>query len=135
MKLRLFIVVVVISAALFSADASAALQLHAQVKNGVSTSSRSVSRSCGFRNDGYGLRLFCIGRTGKATARYDFYLPKNRYGTPAARVYGTKHCCRSSGINKNLVRITRRHYRIVVSVRRATRFVVRSVTLSYYVKT
>jgi hypothetical protein len=136
MKLRLFIASVIF-AAFFSANAGAALQLQTQTKYGVKTSFRSVSGSCGLRNYGHApnnLLLFCNGWTGKAKAEYDFYLSKHRYGTPAARVYGTKLCCSLSRVKKELVRITSRHYRIIVSVRRPTRFDLRSVTFSYYVK-
>jgi hypothetical protein len=137
MRLRLFIVLLV-GAALMSANAGAALQLHTVVRKGVKTSSRSATGSCGFENN-YGgvddLLLVCTGSVGKAKARYDFYLPKNLYGTPTMHVYGKKLCCSSSYIKKQLVRVGAWHYRIVVSVTHRTRYDLRSVSLSYYVKT
>jgi hypothetical protein len=137
MGLRLFILVVV-GAAVLSANADAALRLQTQVRNGVATNSRSAPRSCGFHPNYNGvndLLVYCRRWKGSAKARYDFYLPKRLYGTPSMHVYATKLCCSSSSIKRRLVRIGARHYRILISVTRPTRFDVRSVSLSYYVKT
>ena len=136
MKLRLFIVLLV-GAALLTANAGASLQLQTSVRKGVETSSRSKSGSCGFRGNYKGvddLLLVCDGWRGRSKARYDFYLPKNLYGTPTMHVYGDKLCCSSSYIKKRLVPVEEHHYRIVVSVTNPTRYDVISVSLSYYVK-
>jgi hypothetical protein len=50
-------------------------------------------------------------------------------------VYGDKLCCSSSSIRKQLVKVSKLHYRIVVSVSKPTRFELQSVSLSYYVDT
>ena len=137
MRLRLFIVLL-LGAALLSANADAAVKLQTVARKGVKTSSRSATGSCGFKNDYSGrddLLLVCSGSNGAAKARYDFYLPKNVYGKPTMHVYGQKLCCASSTIKKRLIFVTARHYRIVVSVAKRTRYDVRSVSLSYYVKT
>jgi hypothetical protein len=137
MKLRLFIILVLTSA-LLAPGAAAGLSLQTQVRKGMQTTSRSATGSCGFRNNYYGrddLLVFCKGSSGRARARYDFYLPKNLYGRPAMHVYSTKLCCASSRIRKRLVVVTRRHYRVILSVSHVTRLDVRSVSLSYYVRT
>ena len=137
MRLRLFITIVA-GAALLVPNADAALQLQTRVRDGIDTTSRFQGGSCGFRNDYFGhddLLLFCTGSRGKAKARYDFHLPRNRYGTPTMKVYGEKLCCSNSVIKKYLVHVSGRHYRIMVAVNRPTRYDVRSVSLSYYVRT
>jgi hypothetical protein len=137
MKLRLFIVLLV-CAAVFSTNASASLQLQTVSRKGVNTTSRSATGTCGFQNNYYGasdLLMFCDGWKGRSKARYDFYLPKNLYGTPTMHVYGDKLCCSSTYIKKRLVYVEPRHYRIVVSVTNPGRYDLRSVSLSYYVKT
>jgi hypothetical protein len=137
MKLRLFILAV-LCAAVATATASAGQQLQTVARDGVKTTSRSASKSCRFVNDYAGvgdLLLVCDGSKGRAEAQYEFTLPKNLYGTPTMRVYGDKLCCASSSIKTKLVRVTKLRYRIVVSVTKPTQFDVRSVSLSYYVKT
>ena len=71
---------------------------------------------------------------GFSKARYDFYLPKNLYGTPTMHVYADRLCCSSSVVKKTLVHVEGRHYRIVIKVSRSVRYDVRSVSLSYYVR-
>ena len=135
--MRLFMVLLV-GAALLVANADAAVQLQTVARKGVKTSSRSATGSCGFNNNYAGrddLLLRCRGSRGRAKARYDFYLPKNLYGKPTMHVYGEKLCCSSSRIRKSLVAVSARHYRIVVAVSKPTRYDLRSVSLSYYVKT
>jgi hypothetical protein len=137
MRLRLFIVLLV-GAAFLAANANAAVELHTVARKGVKTSSRSATGSCGFENDYTGrddLLLRCRGSSGRAKARYDFSLPKKLYGKPTMHVYGEKLCCSSSNIKRRLVRVSARHYRIVVSVSNPTRYDLRSVSLSYYVTT
>ncbi len=137
MKLRLFIVLLVCTA-VFSTNASAGLQLQTVSRKGVKTTSRSATGTCGFRNNYYGqsdLLMFCDGWKGRSKARYDFYLPKKLYGTPTMHVYANKLCCSSTYIKKRLVYVEPRHYRIVVSVTNPARYDLRSVSLSYYVKT
>ena len=137
MKLRPFIFAL-LCAAVAAANASAGLQLQTVARDGVNTTSRSAVTDCGFVNDYNGLDdllLVCNGPHGSSTARYDFYLPNKLYGTPAMHVYADKLCCSSSSIKRRLVKVTKLHYRIVVSVSKSTRFDVRSVSLSYYVKT
>jgi hypothetical protein len=134
MKLRLFILAS-LAAAVLAANASAALQLQTSPLDGVATTSRSSSGSCGFESEGDDLVLVCTGSKGKATAQYDFYLPNNLYGTPTMYVYGDKLCCTSSSIQKKLSKVSKLHYRIQVAVSKRTRFDLQSVSLSYYVKT
>lgn len=134
MKLRLFILVS-LAAAVLAANASAALQLQTISRDGIATTSRSSSGTCGFESDGDDLVLVCTGSKGNAAASYDFYLPNNLYGTPAMHVYGEKLCCASSSIGKKLVKVSKLHYRIRVAVSKRTRFDLQSVSLSYYVKT
>ena len=134
MKLRLFILVS-LAAAVLAANASAALQLQTISRDGIATTSRSSSGSCGFESDGDDLVLVCTGSKGNAAASYDFHLPNNLYGTPAMYVYGEKLCCASSSIGKKLVKVSKLHYRIRVAVSKRTRFDLQSVSLSYYVKT
>ena len=134
MKLRLFILASLAAAAL-AANASAAQQLQTISRDGIATTSRSSSGSCGFESEGGDLVLVCTGSKGNAVALYDFYLPDNLYGTPAMYVYGEKLCCESSSIGKKLVKVSKLHYRIRVAVSKRTRFDLQSVSLSYYVKT
>lgn len=137
MKLRLFIVLLV-CAAVFATNASAGLQLQTVGRKGVKTTSRSATGKCGFKNNYYGasdLLLFCEGWKGRSKVRYDFYLPKNLYGTPTMHVYGDKLCCASTYVKKRLVYVEPRHYRIVVSVANPGQYDLRSVSLSYYIKT
>ena len=93
---------------------------------------RPVAEQTGFGEDD--LLLVCYGPKGGTTAQYDFYLPQNLYGKPTMHVYGDKLCCASSVVKKTLVRVKGLHYRIVIKVSRTTRYDVRSVSLSYYVK-
>jgi len=134
MKLRLFILAS-LAAAVLTANASAALQLQTISRDGVATTSRSSSGSCGFESGGDDLVLVCTGSKGNAIALYDFYLPGGLYGTPTMYVYGEKLCCSSSSIRKKLVKVSKLHYRIRVGVSKHTRFELESVSLSYYVKT
>lgn len=134
MKLRLFILASLAAAAL-AANASAAQQLQTISRDGIATTSRSSSGSCGFESEDGDLVLVCTGSKGNAVALYDFYLPDNLYGTPAMYVYGEKLCCASSSIGKKLVKVSKLHYRIRVAVSKRTRFDLQSVSLSYYVKT
>jgi hypothetical protein len=125
-----------VGALVFAADA-AALQLQTVSRDGVKTTSRLAKFDCRFRGNYLGLDdllMVCGGPDGFAKARYDFYLPNSLYGTPTMHVYGDRLCCSSSSVKKTLVRITRRHYRIVIKVSRRVRYDVRSVSLSYYVK-
>jgi hypothetical protein len=134
-KLRLFILA--LCGALVLTTAAAALQLQTVSRKGVKTTSRSATSSCGFRGNYRGvddLLLFCDGPNGFAKALYDFKLPKQLYGTPTMHVYGDKLCCASSVVKKTLVHVEKFHYRIVIKVARRTRYDVRSVSLSYYVK-
>ena len=133
MKLRLFILASLAAAAL-AANASAGQQLQTISRDGIATTSRSSSGSCGFESDGGDLVLVCTGSKGNAVASYDFYLD-NLYGTPAMYVYGEKLCCATSSIVKKLVKVSKLHYRIRVAVSKRTRFDLQSVSLSYYVKT
>jgi hypothetical protein len=135
MKLRLFILALI--GALVLATSASALQLQTLSRKGVNTTSRLAKFDCGFRGNyrGYDdLLLICGGPDGFSKARYDFYLPKNLYGTPTMHVYADKLCCSSSLVKKTLVHVERRHYRIVIKVSRRVRYDVRSVSLSYYVK-
>ena len=135
MRLRLFILAVV-GALLFATEASA-LQLQTVSRKGINTTSRLAKFDCGFRGNYFGLDdllLVCDGPDGFSKARYDFYLPKNVYGTPTMHVYGDKLCCSSSVVKKTLVHVEGRHYRIVIKVSRRVRYDVRSVSLSYYVR-
>jgi hypothetical protein len=136
MKLRLFILTLLI-AAFTAANASASLQLRTVMRDGVNTTSRTAKKDCRFVDDSRAddLLLVCSGSRGSATARYDFFLPNDRYGKPAMHVFGDKLCCPSSSIRRRLVRVSKLHYRIVVSVSKPTRFEVQSVSLSYYVET
>lgn len=137
MKLRLFILTL-LCAAVAVANASAAVQLQTVARDGMKTTTRAATKDCGFENDygeGGDLLLVCDGSHGSATARYDFYLPSDLYGSPAMHVYAEKLCCSSSSIKKRLVKVTKLHYRIVVSVTKPTRLDVESVSLSYYVTT
>jgi hypothetical protein len=134
MRTRLFILTV--TAALVCAANAAALELETVSRKGVNTSSRLAKFDCGFRGNYKGLDdllLICDGPDGFAKARYDFYLPKNLYGTPTMHSYGERLCCSSSVIKKTLLHVEGRHYRIVVKVSRRTRYDLRSVSLSYYV--
>ena len=136
LKMRLFTLALV-SALVFAADA-AALELHTVSRKGVNTTSRLANFDCGFRNNYLGnddLLLKCGGPDGFAKARYDFYLPKSLYGTPTMHVYGERLCCSSSIVKKTLFHVNGRHYRIVIKASRRVRYDVRSVSLSYYVKT
>ena len=136
MKLRLFILTL-LCAAFAAANALAAVQLQTVARDGVKTTSRDATKTCGFQSDYEGLNdllLFCDGSKGNAIARYDFYLPDNLYGTPAMHVYADKLCCGTSSIRKRLVKVTKLHYRIVVAVSKPTELDVQSVSLSYYVK-
>ena len=110
-------------------------QLQTISRDGNATTSRSSSGTCGFESDDDDLVLVCTGSKGNAAALYDFYLPNNLYGTPAMYVYGEKLCCASSSIGKKLVKVSKLHYRIRVTVSKRTRFDLQSVSLSYYVKT
>lgn len=135
--LRLF-TLTLLCAAVTAATASAGQQLQTVARDGVKTTSRSSSGTCGFQNGYSGagdLLVRCDGKRGSAQARYDFTLPSTLYGTPTMRVYGSKLCCPSSSIKTRLVRVSKLRYRIVVSVSKQTRFDVLSVSLSYYVKT
>jgi hypothetical protein len=137
LKLRLFILVV-LGVLIFVADAAASVELQTVSRKGVKTTSRQAKFDCGFRANHFGLDdllLRCSGPEGFAKAKYDFYLPKNLYGTPTMHVYGKKLCCSSSVVKRTLVHVDGRHYRIVVRVNRRVRFDVRSVSLSYYVRT
>jgi hypothetical protein len=137
LKLRFFILAL-LGVLVFAAEAPASLELHTVSRKGVNTSSRQAIFDCRFRANYSGLDdllMVCSGADGFAKARYDFYLPKNLYGTPTMHVYGEKLCCSSSRVKKTLVRVKARHYRIVIKVSRSVRFDVRSVSLSYYVKT
>jgi hypothetical protein len=49
-------------------------------------------------------------------------------------VYADKLCCAHSVIKKSLVKVKKHHYRIVITVSKATRYDIQSVSLSYYVK-
>jgi hypothetical protein len=134
-KLRLFILALV--GALVLATGAAAHQLETISRKGVNTTSRLANFDCGFRGNYVGLDdllLFCDGPQGFAKARYDFYLPKNLYGTPTMHVYADKLCCSSSVVKKTLAHVEGHHYRIVIKVSRRTRYDVRSVSLSYYVR-
>ena len=135
--MRLFILAVC-AALVFTADASADLKLETVSRKGIKTTSRLALFDCGFEGNYYGLDdllMVCDGPDGLAKARYDFYLPKGLYGTPTMHVYGEKICCSSSKIQRSLVHVEGRHYRIVVKVSKPVRFDVRSVSLSDYVKT
>jgi hypothetical protein len=135
--MRLFILALV-AALILAADASADLKLQTVSRNGINTTSRSALFDCGFRGNYEGLDdllLLCDGPEGHAKARYDFYLPKGLYGTPTMHVYADKMCCSSSVVKKSLVHVEGRHYRIVVKVAKRVRYDIRSVSLSYYVKT
>jgi hypothetical protein len=137
MKLRLFILAL-LCAAISAANASAGVQLQTVARDGIRTSSRNASGTCAFKNGDHGgddLLFVCTGSKGRATAQYDFYLSEGLYGTPTMHVYGDRPCCSSSTIRRRLVKVSKLHYRIVVSVSKRTRFDVRSVSLSYYVKT
>jgi hypothetical protein len=135
MRLRLFISASICVLAVVP-GASAALQLQTVARDGHKTTSRVATRDCGFQKEYLGiddLLLWCDGPHGSARARYDFILPKALYGTPAMHVYGEKLCCARSSIKKRLVRVSKLHYRIVVSVAKPSRYDVQSVSLSYYV--
>jgi hypothetical protein len=135
MKLRHFILALTILA-FTAANASASYQLRTVVRDGSATTSRSATKDCSFsEGSSQRLLLICSGSHGSATARYDFYLPNDLYGRPAMHVYGDKLCCSSSSIRKQLVKVSKLHYRIVVSVSKPTRFELQSVSLSYYVDT
>jgi hypothetical protein len=134
-KLRPFILALV--GALVLATSASALQLQTVSRKGVNTSSRLAKFDCGFRGNYRGLDdllLFCDGPAGFSKARYDFELPNRLYGTPTMHVYGDKLCCDSSVIKKTLVHVEGHHYRIVIKVSHRTRYDVRSVSLSYYVR-
>jgi hypothetical protein len=135
MKLRLLILTL-LCAAVVVPSAQAGLQL--QARDGLQTTSRVATKDCGFQANYAGLDdllLECGGSHGSAKAKYDFYLPSTFYGTPDMTVYGDKLCCAHSRIRRRLVKVAKRHYRIVVSVAKRTRFDLRSVSLSYYVTT
>jgi hypothetical protein len=134
-KLRLFILALV--GALVLATSASALQLQTVSRKGVKTTSRLATSGCGFRSNYFGvddLLLVCDGSEGFSKARYDFKLPKKLYGTPTMHVYGDKLCCASSVVKKTLVHVEKYHYRIVIKVSHRTRYDVRSVSLSYYVR-
>jgi hypothetical protein len=136
MKLRLFTLVLLFGL-VFVADA-AALRLETVSRNGVQTTSRLAKFDCGFRDDYFGnndLLLTCDGSRGFAKARYEFRLPKNLYGTPTMHVYADKLCCSSTRVKKTLVHVSGRRYRIVIKATGRGSYDVRSVSLSYYVKT
>jgi hypothetical protein len=125
-------------ALLVASNASAGLKLQTVSRNGANTSSRSAKLDCGFGGSYYGagdLLMVCRGPDGYAKARYDFYLPRRLYGKPTMHVYGDKLCCQSSVVKRTLTHVAGRHYRIVVKVSKRVRFDVRSVSLSYYVRT
>jgi len=134
LKLRLFILALV--GALALATNAAGQQLQTVSREGANTSSRLAKFDCGFNNNYYGLDdllMVCDGPDGFAKARYDFYLPRNVYGTPTMHVYADRLCCSSSVVKKTLVHVEGRHYRIVIKVSHKARYDVRSVSLSYYV--
>lgn len=135
LNLRLFFLA--LAAALVFATNAAALQLQTVSRAGVNTSSRLAKFDCGFQNNYAGsndLLLVCDGPDGFSKARYDFYLPRNLYGTPTMHVYSQTYCCSSSRVKKTLVHVEGRHYRIVIKASRPVRYDIRSVSLSYYVK-
>jgi hypothetical protein len=137
LKLRLALIIL-LGALVFTAEAPASLTLQTVSRKGNNTSSRLALWDCGFRSNYYGLNdllLVCDGPDGFAKARYDFYLPNGLYGTPTMHVYAEKLCCSSSIVKKTLTQVEGRHYRIVVKVSKRARFDIRSVSLSYYVKT
>jgi hypothetical protein len=137
MKLRLLILTL-LCAAVAASNAQAGLQLQTVARDRLQTTSRVATKDCGFQANYTGvddLLLECGGPHGSAKAKYDFYLPSTLYGTPAMHVYGDKLCCAHSRIRRRLVKVAKRHYRIVVSVAKRTRFDLRSVSLSYYVTT
>jgi hypothetical protein len=137
LKLRL-VLITLVGALVLTAEAPASLSLHTVSRMGNNTSSRLALRDCGFRSNYYGLSdllLVCDGPDGFAKARYDFYLPKGLYGTPTMHVYADRLCCSSSVVKKTLTHVEGHHYRIVVKISKRARFDIRSVSLSYYVKT
>jgi hypothetical protein len=137
LKLRL-VLITLLSALVLTAEAPASLSLQTVTRNGNNTSSRLARWDCGFRSNYSGLNdllLVCDGPDGFAKARYDFYLPRSLYGTPTMHVYADKLCCSSSVVKKTLTHVEGQHYRIVVKVAKRARFDIRSVSLSYYVKT
>jgi len=136
MRLRLFILTLV-AAAFAVSTALAATELQTVARDGVKTTSRDATNNCGFQEGSEGqkdLLLVCTGPHGNAKARYDFYLPDDAYGTPTMHVYANKLCCAHSVVKKSLVRVKKLHYRIVVTVSKAARYDIQSVSLSYYVK-
>ena len=135
--MRLFILSLFCAAVAAANALATTQQLVTVARDGVKTTTRDATKDCGFQNDYEGaadLLLLCDGPHGSATARYDFTLPANLYGTPAMHVYADKLCCANSSIRKRLVKVAKFHYRIVVSVSKPTRLDVQSVSLSYYVK-
>lgn len=135
MKLRPFILALL--AAAVAVPNAAAVQLQTVSRDGVKTTSREATKSCGFQTDFRGvddLLAVCDGPKGNAKARYDFFLPDDAYGTPMMHVYADKLCCAHSVIKKSLVKVKKNHYRIVITVSKATRYDIQSVSLSYYVK-
>jgi hypothetical protein len=136
LKSRLFVLAVL--GALVCATEASALQLETVSRKAIKTTSRQAIFDCGFRGNYYGLDdllMVCTGGDGFAKARYDFYLPRRLHGTPTMHVYGERICCSSSRVKKTLVHVEGRHYRIVVKVSGRARFDVRSVSMSYYVRT
>jgi hypothetical protein len=129
-------ILALLGALIFAANTTAH-ELRTASRDGVNTTSRLAKFDCGFRGnhlDLDDLLLVCDGPEGFAKARYDFYLPKNLYGTPTMHVYGERLCCSSSVVKKTLVHVKGRHYRVVVKAARRVRYDVRSVSLSYYVQ-
>src|SRR5262245_23837329 len=135
MKLRPFILALL--AAAVAVPNAGAVQLQTVSRDGTKTTSRDASKSCSFQADYQGvgdLLAVCDGAKGSATARYDFYLPGDAYGTPTMHVYADKLCCARSAIKKTLVKVEKLHYRIVITVSKPTSYDIQSVSLSYYVK-
>jgi hypothetical protein len=135
MRLRPFILALV--AAAVAVPNAAAVQLQTVSRDGVKTTSREATKSCSFQTASKAaddLLAVCEGRKGSATARYDFFLPDDAYGTPLMHVYADKLCCAHSLVRKSLVKVKKLHYRIVITVSKATRYDIQSVSLSYYVK-
>jgi hypothetical protein len=137
LRLRLFILAL-LGVLVFAADAAATVELRTVSRKAANTTSQKAIFDCRLDGNYAGLDdllMACSGPDGYAKARYDFYLPKNLYGKPSMHVYGEKLCCSSSVVKRTLVHVKNRHYRIVVKVSRRVRFDLRSVSLSYYVKT
>jgi hypothetical protein len=137
MRLRLFILALVVAALVVATAAAAALQLQTVPRDGAKSTTREASKDCSFQagyNGTDDLLFVCDGPHGNAKARYDFYLPDDAYGTPTMHVYANKLCCAHSVVKKSLVKVKKLHYRIVVTVSKQARYDLQSVSLSYYVK-